>query len=182
MDATVDMGHKWARGNGRGCRFLTALQRTTRSRVYVAEFRGFVACSIGPNVHQQRSPSQARSKLGATVCGISLQYLRTFAIPVSDAFNTCSTAPDMSSHKIASTQRFSAMEISLAPAEYAILAEETENDFHGPMPITEFFDAFMKTEDDKKPPKRATQIFKNMPRVGNFENVFVSIFSFVLSD
>ena len=83
----------------------------------------------------------------------------------------------MSSHKIASTQRFSAMKIAKASAEYALLAEETENDFHGPMPITEFLDAFMKTEDDKKPPKRATQIFKNMPRVGQFESVFVSIYS-----
>ena len=83
----------------------------------------------------------------------------------------------MSSHKIASTQRFSAMEISKASAEYALLAEETENDFHGPMPITDFFDAFMKTKDDKKPPKRATQIFKNMPNVGTSENMFVRIYS-----
>ncbi|ETW77003.1 hypothetical protein HETIRDRAFT_454430 [Heterobasidion irregulare TC 32-1] len=78
----------------------------------------------------------------------------------------------MSSHKIASAQRFSAMKISDASAEYALLAEETENDFHGPMPITEFFDAFMKTQDDKKPPKRATQIFKNIPRIGKFEDHF----------
>ena len=83
----------------------------------------------------------------------------------------------MSSHKIASTQRFSAMEISLAPAEYAILAEETENDFHGPMPIKEFLDAFMGTKDGKKPPKRATQIFKNTPDVGTSESMFVRIYS-----
>ena len=83
----------------------------------------------------------------------------------------------MPSHKIASAQRFSAMKIAKASAEYALLAEETENDFHGPMPITDFFDAFMEAKDDKKPPKRATQIFKNMPDDGKFEDHFVRIYS-----
>ena len=69
------------------------------------------------------------------------------------------------------------MKVSNAPGEYALLAEETENDFHGPMPITEFFDAFMMVDDGKKPSKRATQIFKNMSKVGRFEDVFVRVYS-----